>query len=110
MSLPYENDPDSGVVTESRPQEKLKKPRMYKVLLHNDHYTTREFVVSILREVFHKTMNEATRIMLHVHTHGVGVAGVYTRDVAETKIRRVEQRAREEEHPLMLSLEPAEEE
>jgi ATP-dependent Clp protease adaptor protein ClpS len=106
MPLPYENDPDSGVVTESKPKQKLQKPRMFKVLLHNDHYTTREFVVSILREVFHKTMNEATRIMLHVHTHGVGVAGVYTRDVAETKIRQVEQRAREEEHPLRLSMEP----
>jgi len=106
MPLPYENDPDSGVVTESKPKQKLQKPRMFKVLLHNDHYTTREFVVSILREVFHKTMNEATRIMLHVHTHGMGVAGVYTRDVAETKIRQVEQRAREEEHPLRLSMEP----
>jgi len=106
MSLPYENDPDSGVVTESKPKQTLQKPRMFKVLLHNDHYTTREFVVSILREVFHKTMNEATRIMLHVHTNGMGVAGVYTRDVAETKIRQVEQRAREEEHPLRLSMEP----
>ena len=104
-----ETGPRTREVTRTRPRTVAKRPPMFKVLLHNDHYTTREFVVSILREVFHKTMNEATRIMLHVHTNGVGVAGVYTRDVAETKIRRVEQRAREEEHPLRLSMEPAEE-
>jgi ATP-dependent Clp protease adaptor protein ClpS len=106
MPTRYENDPDSGVVTESRPKQKLQKPRMFKVLLHNDHYTTREFVVAILCEVFRKTETEAVQIMLHVHHNGMGVAGIYTRDVAETKIQLVEQRAREEEFPLRLTMEP----
>ena len=106
MPTRYDNDPDSGVVTESRPKQKLQKPRMFKVLFHNDHYTTREFVVAVLCEVFHKTETEAVQIMMHVHLNGVGVAGVYTRDVAETKVRLVEQRAQEEEFPLRLTLEP----
>jgi ATP-dependent Clp protease adaptor protein ClpS len=78
------------------------------VLLHNDNYTTREFVVAVLREVFHRTENDAVRIMLHVHHHGIGVAGVYTYEVAETKIRTVEALARQHEYPLRLSMEPEE--
>jgi len=94
------------VVTESQTKEKLKRPPLYKVLLHNDNYTTREFVVDVLRSVFHHSETDATRIMLYVHHKGVGVAGVYTLEVAEMKVRKVEQLAREQEYPLRLSLEP----
>src|SRR6266849_10861592 len=89
--------PDSEVVTETRTEKKLKKPPLYRVLLHNDNYTTREFVVAVLKEVFHKSDAEAVQIMLHVHYNGVGVAGVYTYEVAETKIKTVEKLARENE-------------
>lgn len=99
-------DTDEGVVTRTKAEKKLQKPRMYRVLLHNDDYTTREFVVEILRSVFHKSESDAVMIMLHVHNNGVGVAGVYTRDVAETKIRTVESLARRYEFPLRLSMEP----
>jgi ATP-dependent Clp protease adaptor protein ClpS len=101
-----QSDGDSAVVTETKTQQNLKRPPMYKVLLHNDNYTTREFVVAVLREVFHKGESEAVQIMLHVHYNGLGVAGVYTHDVAETKIRSVEKLARENDFPLRLSMEP----
>src|SRR3954449_4782461 len=92
----------TGTVTETRtrPKEKLKRPPMYKVLLHNDNYTTRDFVVAVLREVFHKSDSEAVQVMLHVHYNGTGVAGVYTYEVAETKLRKVEQLAHAHEYPL----------
>ena len=99
-------DPDSGVVTETRTQKKLKKPPLFKVLLHNDNYTTREFVVAVLVEVFHKSESEAVQIMLHVHYNGIGVAGVYTYEVAETKVRKVEGLAKENGFPLRVSMEP----
>jgi len=99
-------EPDSEVVTETRTEKKLQKPRLYKVLLHNDNYTTREFVVAVLKEVFHRPETEAVQIMLHVHYNGVGVAGVYTYEVAETKIKTVEQLAQANEFPLRLSMEP----
>ncbi len=101
-------EPDSEVLTETRTEKKLQKPRLYKVLLHNDNYTTREFVVAVLREVFHRQETEAVQIMLHVHYNGVGVAGVYTYEVAETKIKTVEQLAQANEFPLRLSMEPEE--
>lgn len=97
---------DAETVTETRTKKKVQRPRLYKVLLHNDDYTTREFVVHVLQTVFHKPEPEAVRIMLHVHHSGIGVAGLYTREVAETKIRTVEQLAREHEFPLRLSMEP----
>jgi ATP-dependent Clp protease adaptor protein ClpS len=97
---------DTDVVTQTRTRQALKRPPLYKVLLHNDNYTTREFVVAVLREVFHKGESEAVQIMLHVHYNGMGVAGIYTFDVAETKIRTVEKLARENEFPLRLSMEP----
>ena len=99
-------EPDSEVLTETRTEKKLQKPRLYKVLLHNDNYTTREFVVAVLKEVFHRRETEAVQIMLHVHYNGVGVAGVYTYEVAETKIKTVEQLAQANEFPLRLSMEP----
>ena len=106
MPTKHDFDPDSGVVTETKPEKKLQKPKLYKVLLHNDNYTTREFVVAVLKEIFHKTESEAVQVMLHVHYNGIGVAGVYTHDVAQTKIRLVEQLARENEYPLRLTMEP----
>jgi ATP-dependent Clp protease adaptor protein ClpS len=94
-----------GVVTKTRPQEKAKKPRLYKVLLHNDDYTTMEFVVWILQTVFHHDETTATRIMLHVHKNGIGVAGVYPHDIAETRAITVERLARQHEYPLRCSVE-----
>jgi ATP-dependent Clp protease adaptor protein ClpS len=101
-------DTDEGTVTKEKTEKKLARPRLFKVLLHNDDYTTREFVVEVLRGVFHKSESDAVQIMLHVHHNGVGVAGVYTREVAETKIQMVEHLARRFEFPLRLSMEPEE--
>ena len=103
-------DNDAGTVTQVKPQKKLKRPRLYRVLLHNDDYTTREFVDQVLHTVFHLGEQDSIRIMLHVHHTGVGVAGVFTREVAETKIQRVERMAQEHEFPLRLTMEPEEEE
>jgi ATP-dependent Clp protease adaptor protein ClpS len=99
-------DHEHDVVTESETRDELKRPSLYKVLMHNDNYTTREFVVEVLRSVFHHTETTATRIMLHVHHQGVGVAGVYPFEVAETKARKTEELAREHDFPLRLTLEP----
>jgi ATP-dependent Clp protease adaptor protein ClpS len=106
MAQKFEND--ENVATETKPEKKLKKPTLYKVLLHNDNYTTREFVVAVLKEVFHRSEAEAVQIMLHVHYNGIGVAGVYTYEVAETKIKTVEAAARDNGFPLRLSMEPEE--
>jgi ATP-dependent Clp protease adaptor protein ClpS len=95
------------VVTQTRPEERLKKPRLYKVLLHNDDYTTMEFVVWILQTVFHHDEATATGIMLHVHKNGLGVAGVYSHEVAETRAAKTEALARTHEFPLRVSLEEA---
>ena len=100
-----EERPDLGVVTKTRPKEKLKQPRLYRVLLHNDDYTTMEFVVWILQNVFHHDETTATRIMLHVHKNGVGVAGIYSHEIAEVRATRVETLAREHEYPLRCSIE-----
>jgi len=102
---PFGDEPD--VVTETRTQRKLKKPKMYKVLLHNDDYTTMEFVVFILQHIFHRAETDAVQIMLHVHKQGLGVAGVYTYEIAETRVRQVEALAREHEFPLRCSMEEA---
>jgi len=95
---------EGGTETLGRP--KTKRPPLWKVVLHNDDYTTMEFVVEILVRFFHKTHAEATRIMLLVHTRGRGVAGIYTRDVAETKVSQVMEHARESGMPLKLTMEP----
>lgn len=97
---------DTGVITEERSKERLQRPKLYKVLLHNDHYTTREFVVAVLIGVFNKSETDAVAIMLHVHQKGTGVAGVYPFDVAQTKVEKVHRLARENEYPLLLTLEP----
>jgi len=94
---------DEGVVAERK--QKTKKPRRYKVLLHNDDYTTTEFVVEILIRFFHKSQAEATHVMLQVHHRGLGVAGVYSKEVAETKIAEVTAEARSQGMPLLLTAE-----
>ena len=103
---------DTGTTTVVKPKTKakpkLEKPKLYKVLLHNDHYTTRDFVVEILKSIFNKPETEAVQIMMHVHQNGVGVAGVFTFEVAETKVETVIEIARQNEFPLMCSMEPAE--
>jgi ATP-dependent Clp protease adaptor protein ClpS len=95
---------DGAVVQEAKP--KLQKPPFYKVILLNDDYTPMEFVVAILQRIFHKSREEATRIMLHVHQRGIGVCGVFTWEVAETKVRQVLDFAKENRHPLKCTLEP----
>jgi len=97
------DDRETGVVVKSKP--KTKKPAMYKVLLLNDDYTPMEFVVHVLERFFSKSREDATRIMLHVHRRGVGVCGVYTYEVAETKVNQVIDFARRHEHPLQCTLE-----
>ncbi len=95
--------PNTGVVIKARP--KVKKPSMYKVLMLNDDYTPMEFVVHVLERFFSKNAEEATRIMLHVHQKGVGVCGVYTYEVAETKVTQTMDLARKHQHPLQCTLE-----
>lgn len=95
--------PGTGVVI--KPRTRTKKPSMYKVLMLNDDYTPMEFVVHVLERFFGKSHEEATRIMMHVHQRGVGVCGVYTFEVAETKVNQVIEYARRHQHPLQCSLE-----
>src|SRR6204780_3219686 len=95
--------PNTGVVVKARP--KTRKPAMYKVLMLNDDYTPMEFVVHVLERFFQKNREEATRIMLHVHRRGVGVCGVYTYEVAETKVTQVMDLARQNQHPLQCTIE-----
>ena len=97
------NGSDIGIATKAKP--KTKKPSMYKVIMLNDDYTPMEFVVMILQDVFRKTQDEATQIMLNVHKRGVGVCGVYTYEIAETKVVQVMDIARKNQHPLQLQLE-----
>jgi ATP-dependent Clp protease adaptor protein ClpS len=100
-----EYSPDSEELVRSDAEEDLKEPPMFKVLLHNDNYTTMEFVVEILMSVFQKPITEATRIMFNVHRKGIGVCGSYTRDIAETKVDIVHLIARENGFPLKCSME-----
>jgi len=105
-TMPKRNLADQpGVITQPRAKERLKRPPLYKVLLHNDDYTTMEFVVWVLETIFHHDETSATRIMLHVHKNGVGVAGIYPHDIAETRAARVEALARTHEYPLRCSVE-----
>ena len=104
MSNPSRDD-DVSVVTRTRTDKKVQQPPMFRVLLHNDDYTTREFVVWILRTVFNRAEVEAVQIMLHVHHNGVGVAGVYPYDVAEAKVRKTSELAEQNEFPLLTTME-----
>jgi len=99
-------EPAGGTAVLPQTQQKVKHPPLWKVLLHNDDYTTRDFVVFVLQTVFHLAEPEAVRIMLHVHRNGVGVAGVFTREIAETKAARTEMLARQNEFPLRATIEP----
>ena len=104
-----EFEDDLGVITKTKPEKKTKRPKLFKVLMHNDDYTTRDFVVWVLQSIFHKSEADAIRVMLHVHHQGVGVCGLYTREVAETKVERTLQLAAEHEYPLQVTMEPDEE-
>jgi ATP-dependent Clp protease adaptor protein ClpS len=105
----WEDDTDdldgdnTGVATETK--QKVEKPPLFKVLLHNDDYTTMEFVVKVLKAIFHKNEDDAMRIMLAVHHAGIGVAGVYTYEIAEAKVGRVTEMARADGFPLLCTLE-----
>lgn len=98
-------NPDIQEELASDVEEDVREPSMYKVLLHNDDYTTMEFVVEILMFVFNKAVEDATRIMLSVHRKGIGVCGVYTYDVAETKVETVTKLARDRGFPLKCTME-----
>jgi len=95
--------PGTSVITKTKPQ--TKRPSMYRVLLLNDDYTPMEFVVHVLERFFNKDREAATRIMLHVHHHGIGECGVYTYEVAETKVTQVMDFARKHQHPLQCVME-----
>ncbi len=97
-------DPDGGTLLQER-KEKLKPPPMYKVLLLNDDYTPMEFVVSTIQKFFNKSREQATQIMLKVHREGVGVCGVFPKDVATTKVDLVTEHARAHQHPLQCTME-----
>lgn len=96
-------DRDEAVLTES--ETRLEKPPLFKVVLHNDDFTTMEFVVFVLRTVFHRETAEAFEIMMKVHTEGIGVAGVYTYEVAQMKAEKAMNLARAQEYPLLCTVE-----
>ena len=95
-----------STLTVSKPDQQVQRPRLWRVLLHNDDYTTQDFVVWVLETIFHKPRGEAFAIMMSVHRSGLGVAGVYTHDVAETKLKATRQLAEEHEFPLLVTMEP----
>src|SRR5688500_18671554 len=97
---------DQDVLTRTQSEKKTKRPPLYKVLLHNDDYTTQEFVVWVMMEVFLRTEVDATRIMLAVHQSGIGGAGIYPHDVAETKVGKVAELATANGMPLLCTMEP----
>lgn len=106
MSSETERDDESGVATIRK--EKLSPPKMYKVLMHNDDYTTMEFVILVLQKYFNKNYDEAQAIMLEVHQKGFGVCGIFTFEVAESKASKVVKYARENGHPLKCTAQPCE--
>ena len=96
----------TGLATKTKGKPKLHQPSMWKVVLHNDDYTTQDFVVFVLTVIFRKSASEAMRIMLAVHRQGKGIAGLYTHDMAETKITQVRTLAEQHEYPLLCTMEP----
>ncbi len=103
---PRTGEPQDGRETVLERRPKTQRPRLYKVLLHNDDFTSMEFVVWVLQNVFHKSETEATHLMLTIHHKGIGVAGVYTRDIAETKVQETLELAEEHGMPLLCTTEP----
>lgn len=99
-------NPDDGLIVE-KARPKLKRPPLYKVVLLNDDYTPMEFVVQVLEQFFSMGRAEATQIMLHVHTRGKGVCGVFSREIAETKVAQVNEFSRRHQHPLLCTMEEA---
>jgi ATP-dependent Clp protease adaptor protein ClpS len=97
-------DEEGGTQTATRP--KVEKPPMWKVIFHNDDYTSMEFVVYVLQEIFRHSTASATRIMLHIHKTGIGIAGVYTREIAEARVQKTLDLAKEYGHPLQVTMEP----
>jgi ATP-dependent Clp protease adaptor protein ClpS len=104
-AIHHDSNDDQLAVEKSKP--KLKRPPLYKVILLNDDFTPMDFVVLVLRNFFAMSEEKATQIMLHVHTRGIGVCGVYSKDVAETKVRQVNEFSRTHQHPLMCAMEEA---
>jgi len=100
------HDDEGGLAVEPA-KPKLKRPPMYKVILLNDDYTPMEFVVHVLEHFFHMDREKAKRVMLHVHTQGVGVCGIFTREIAETKVNQVNEFSRANQHPLLCDMEEA---
>jgi ATP-dependent Clp protease adaptor protein ClpS len=104
--VPKEEKTSGAVEVETKVRQRLDEPRQLKVLLHNDHYTTQEFVIWVLQTVFHHGAGEAVRLMLEVHTSGLCVAGVYPAEIAEAKAARVCDLARQQELPFLATTEP----
>ena len=104
--MPKRIEEEGSVVAEPAAHQKTEEPPKYRILLHNDNYTTMDFVVMVLIQVFHKPETEAVAIMLDVHRKGLGVVGSYSREVAETKVQRVTDLARKAEFPLLCTMEP----
>jgi len=102
---PSTDHPTIDEQVKQRQEHDLKVPDLYRVLLHNDHYTTMEFVVEVLVKVFHKSVLDATEIMLNVHERGAGQAGQYTYDIAQTKVAVVHRMAKQREYPLRCTIE-----
>ena len=102
MADPFSKE---STLTEQRQERKLQRPRLWRVLLHNDDYTTQDFVVWVLETIFNKEQGEAFDIMMNVHRTGMGIAGVYTYDVAQTKVKTTRQLAEEHEFPLLVTVE-----
>ena len=107
MSDEIRKNGDDGDLATETAKPKLKRPPLFKVLLLNDDYTPMEFVVQVLEHFFAMNREKATQIMLHVHTRGMGVCGVFSKDVAETKVAQVNSYARESNHPLLCTMERA---
>ena len=101
--LPPDSQFEEAALAES--QEKVEEPPLYKVLLHNDDFTTMEFVVWILESIFNMPEEQAIQVMLNVHLRGIGIAGIYTFEIAETKVERTITLAREQEYPLLVTME-----
>jgi ATP-dependent Clp protease adaptor protein ClpS len=102
--LPPSPDFEEAAVAESK--EKVEEPPLFKVLLYNDDFTTMEFVVWVLESIFNMAEEQAVQVMLNVHLRGIGVAGIYTYEIAETKVEQTTALAREHEYPLLVTMEP----